>query len=388
MYLRTTPKAFVRLALSIAALMVVLVGAGSWWLSQAARELSAKNNHEQIIRTSQGVMLALVDDWVVRDYGAMENTLKRAFSSNGLVELTLTDLHGSVISSVIRSSVDATPVARFDHTQRVVPKSDTHQYVVVNSEMQHWLPIQSGTHMGWLYTVMRDPTAEILLELGHKTLRLAIAVSVIMFLVFFLVLQRTYLVIAQSELGLINENEQLGNQIQQDALTGLLNRYGFHDRLNREIKRLQRTPNDGLAVCFMDMDDFKLINDKFGHAVGDEVLRVVARRLHSSIKSTDVAGRYGGDEFVMILNHVSQKSAIDAILGRLQAIMEEVIDVAGLEHPLKVRFSIGATLYPANRSDAATLIAHADEAMYQAKQNGGHTWRYWQAKETVSMPRV
>jgi diguanylate cyclase (GGDEF)-like protein len=152
-----------------------------------------------------------------------------------------------------------------------------------------------------------------------------------------------------------------------DALTGLMNRNCFDHAIVSALARAERAHESG-AVLFIDLDDFKLVNDDLGHAVGDEVLAVVAMRLRESVREGDIAARYGGDEFVAYLGNVCPERA-RTIAERIIAHIEQPCATsAGLR---RVTPSVGIALYPAHGQRAEELLRYADSAMYRAKGQGG-----------------
>jgi diguanylate cyclase (GGDEF)-like protein len=152
-----------------------------------------------------------------------------------------------------------------------------------------------------------------------------------------------------------------------DALTGLMNRNCFDHAIAPALARAERAREPG-ALLFIDLDDFKLVNDDLGHAVGDEVLAVVAMRLREAVRSGDIAARYGGDEFVAYLDNVCPERA-RAIAERIIAHIEQPCATSAGQR--RVTPSVGIALYPAHGHCAAELLRYADSAMYRAKGHGG-----------------
>ena len=162
-----------------------------------------------------------------------------------------------------------------------------------------------------------------------------------------------------------------------DALTGLPNRALIHDRLRQAMARAERSQTL-LAVMFLDLDRFKEINDSLGHAAGDEVLKEVARRLQSCLRSTDSVGRLGGDEFIVLLEDVHHVDEISVVAGKIIEAFAEPAEVAG--HELHLSTSVGVTVYPLDDQDANILLKNADMAMYQAKQEGRNNFQFFAAE--------
>lgn len=161
-----------------------------------------------------------------------------------------------------------------------------------------------------------------------------------------------------------------------DALTGLPNRLLFNDRLETIIREAVRN-SECFAVLFVDLDRFKEINDTYGHAAGDTVLRSVSRRLCGSVRASDTVARYAGDEFTVVLRHIVKNDDVLRVAEKI---------VQGMEAPLylddgtevQVTASMGVSFFPDDASDAETLLKHADEAMYAAKHLGRNNFQIYE----------
>jgi len=162
--------------------------------------------------------------------------------------------------------------------------------------------------------------------------------------------------------------EDVREQAMTDPLTGLYNRRYLQDVLPREIARAERI-GIPLAVIMADLDRFKRINDTAGHEAGDHVLAQVAAQLKRCIRSSDIACRYGGEEFVLILTDATPTSALRKA-EEIRAVMRQLVLTHG-DQPLSVSVSVGLALYPHHATEPDALIRAADEAMYEAKAAGG-----------------
>lgn len=162
---------------------------------------------------------------------------------------------------------------------------------------------------------------------------------------------------------------QLTRRAFTDALTGLPNRARFRDRLTHALAALPRRPS-GLAVLFLDLDDFKAVNDRFGHGAGDRLLTVVGRRLAACVRPGDTLARLGGDEFVVLLDAVAQPPDAIAVVERLLAAVRRPVRIAG--HAVAVTASVGIALATpaAVPAGPGQLLRAADSALYQAKAAG------------------
>lgn len=164
------------------------------------------------------------------------------------------------------------------------------------------------------------------------------------------------------------ELQQLTLDSQCDALTQTLNRNTMHDRIGQAISLAKRQRSQ-FAVLFIDLDNFKPINDLHGHAAGDAVLQQVSRRLQSAVRDSDAVSRHGGDEFLLLLNNIKHKPDASFFATKLQQLLAEPYQ---LDHvTVAVSASIGIAQYPADGNSAQTLIGYADAAMYRVKQQGG-----------------
>ena len=152
-----------------------------------------------------------------------------------------------------------------------------------------------------------------------------------------------------------------------DALTGLPNRHLMAEIMRELCARSDRT-KETLAICYLDLDDFKPINDRFGHDIGDQVLVEVASRLRAMVRGSDLVSRLGGDEFVVLLTAIDDAQHLEHRLSSVLARIAEPISIGELS--VTVHASIGVTLYPSDGADPDTLLRHADQAMYRAKGLG------------------
>lgn len=159
-----------------------------------------------------------------------------------------------------------------------------------------------------------------------------------------------------------------------DALTGLPNRSHWMRHARSAIKIAQRH-DDRLAVLFLDLDQFKTVNDSLGHAIGDRLLTIVANRLSGCVRENDMLARLGGDEFVALLSRLSDDGDAATVARKMLAVLAEAIVID--QHELNLSVSIGIAQYPADGSEIDTLLKHADIAMYSAKDGGRNNYQYF-----------
>jgi diguanylate cyclase (GGDEF)-like protein len=159
---------------------------------------------------------------------------------------------------------------------------------------------------------------------------------------------------------------------ERDFLTGLPNRALLADRLAQSIELADRH-GTRVALMFLDLDNFKEINDSLGHTVGDGLLKSAATRLQASLRGSDTVSRQGGDEFLVLLTEVTSVLDTGVIADKLKRATAEPHLIGN--HQLHVTFSIGISLYPDDGQDVGSLLSHADTAMYFAKRSGGNAYR-------------
>lgn len=178
-----------------------------------------------------------------------------------------------------------------------------------------------------------------------------------------------------SDISNIKDAEaRLDHLAHHDPLTDLPNRILLNDRLSHAITRASRS-HQSLAVIFIDLDRFKHVNDSFGHTLGDSLLQKVAGRLSQCVRADDTVARIGGDEFILLLEDVSEEQGASIVADKVLGAFSTPLQIN--DHEIFVTPSLGIAVYPSNGEDADTLLRNADAAMYQAKQNGGNTFAFY-----------
>jgi two-component system CheB/CheR fusion protein len=172
---------------------------------------------------------------------------------------------------------------------------------------------------------------------------------------------------------LVDSREHLMRMATQDVLTGLPNRRKLSERLEIALARAARQDTE-VALCFLDVDNFKTVNDSLGHEAGDDLLKEIARHLTDSLRLSDTVARLGGDEFVVMLEPTTRHETLLTV-ERLNAALSGTLRVRGQDMPCGV--SIGIAMYPEDGADGATLMQHADAAMYRAKQAGKGRYEFF-----------
>jgi diguanylate cyclase len=213
---------------------------------------------------------------------------------------------------------------------------------------------------------------------GMDTMSLAVSIGIVTILILAVTLSISALDAhfatrnAKLALELQGANDQLRTIALYDNLTGLPNRFLLEDRLRQAALHSDRT-GKSFSLMFVDLDDFKPVNDSYGHAIGDELLKQVGSQLKQCLRKHDTVARTGGDEFVIVLEDIDNAKAATLIGEKILEHLARPIPVG--PHAFEISCSIGISMYPEDGKDIATLTANADVAMYHAKKSGKRTLR-------------
>lgn len=187
----------------------------------------------------------------------------------------------------------------------------------------------------------------------------------------------------QTEVEQVKRSElSLSHLAQHDVLTGLPNRLLVRDRLEQAVVQARRYRKQ-VALLYLDLDNFKLINDSLGHAAGDELLQAVAARLQGAVRAADTVSRQGGDEFLLVLSDIAEQQAITHVVQQVLADLAPPFILQGMS--VVSSCSIGIATYPENGDSFAQLLQQADMAMYQAKAAGRNTFRFFDQAMNVRL---
>lgn len=261
------------------------------------------------------------------------------------------DAGPSGVAIYTQQSVSVTNLLAGDSYREFMLKAQMHEYNACRS-----MPILSheGSALGALTVFARGERVPDAAE--TQTVAMAIRIAGI-------AIERT------------RAEDSIRHMANHDALTGLPNRTLLADRLNQALAHAQRYGR-GLSVAFVDLDNFKLINDSLGHHAGDELLKTVAVRMRECVRSTDTVVRLGGDEFVLVLfDDWLDEQTLRAVIERLRKAIAEPVQLNGQMY--KVTCSMGFARYPSDGDDAQTLLMNADAAMYRAKELGRNNYQFY-----------
>ncbi len=183
-----------------------------------------------------------------------------------------------------------------------------------------------------------------------------------------------YIAIHTNLENIIKSQERIDFLAYHDSLTKLPNRISFEENLEHSLKFAHKH-SEKLAILFIDLDRFKVINDSLGHHVGDELLKEVALRIKSVLHEVNTLSRVGGDEFIVILDNVDKNEQVSSLASSILETLSTPMEIHG--HTLTTSASIGISLYPHDASDIVTLVKYADSAMYRAKELGKNRYNFF-----------
>ncbi|PSJ18879.1 GGDEF domain-containing protein [Nitrosomonas supralitoralis] len=265
--------------------------------------------------------------------------------------------------STIKSSIDEIDIAilcdeviRSGETLLVIPDNQAEQpsalQKIVAGTMFNWLSVPLKSHQAIIGTL-------ILQNDINKPTYSTMEIDVLEFV--------------STQIALAIERKQMLARLQQmalyDRLTGLPNRELFHDRMQSALARSRRDQGI-LALLYLDLDKFKQINDECGHSEGDLLLRQAAQRMQTCLRQTDTIARFGGDEFVILLEHIDNDSVVSQIAEKIRLSLQSSFTLINSQR--QILPSIGIALFPRHGTDEQHLLRQADKAMYVVKKNGGN----------------
>ncbi|NKI95483.1 GGDEF and EAL domain-containing protein [Rhizobacter sp. SG703] len=296
------------------------------------------------------------------DNGAAAQTLSGLQSSEAIERASLHDLQGRLLAAY---NAPGLRTQRID-TAPTALATEGHRFA--ENRLQVRVPVREGDRV----------VGHVLLSASLRPLYERVAAFVAITLVVSLVSFALAFALAVGIRRQIDGTEKrLDYLAHYDPVTGLPNRHAANEQIQRLIETVGRT-SEGFGLLLLDLDDFKLVNDTLGHGVGDELLRALAGRLTKFMRPTDIAFRFGGDEFVILSPRVVDPVQLQALANAAMRAFDEPLAVGA--QLLRVRGSAGVALYPNDAVDAASLVLAADTAMYEAKRLGKNTFAVFQPR--------
>ena len=360
---------FRRAALWIGAGSIIFcVAIGMWFYDQSGRLIEETQNSQSVMLAA-GLANAVEPALVAGNIGAIEQELRQTLANLAVESALVASNAGVVLSHVRRDSATSAVVSVFQPPNVDLPADDG-SIIRSPAGMTIWKAVPRQHPAGWIRLDLPVTGGTELLESMRWKMILLVSVgAAAMSVVLALTLMNVHAQVAQQQ-------SRLEYAASHDTLTGLPNRLLLMERLKAEMARC-RTGESSLALCFLDVDDFKTINDRYGHDAGDEVLIEIARRLRGALRQSDTISRFAGDEFVLLATHIASARDYGEVLNRIMGAMKQPLMMG--ETPIVVSLSIGITVFPQDSSDAEALIAHADQALYGVKRTGKGNWKLYDA---------
>ncbi len=341
------------------------------WLTRQADDIHLINQERTAQLVASGLANSVYNDILTRDHGNIESRLMQAMSTDSMLSVMLMDRDGKLLAHVRRDPRTRQPTILYETATYRFPEDFSH-FSVEDGVIEYWTEIGKPVRIGALRVRLSLTSHDsALMSLQAQMTWILTATGIALMLVLGLMLRQTYQLFEARESGLLQVQRHLTSVAYRDALTGLPNRHVLREQIERMMDECDEHES-GFAVCFLDLDEFKSINDRFGHDAGDQLLVQFAERLETSLRQSDIAVRVGGDEFVILLSSVAQIDQAQPILDRVMAIATK--PARWKDHDMYFGISMGVALYPSDAATVEDLVDRADRAMYRAKRTGKSCW--------------
>jgi diguanylate cyclase (GGDEF)-like protein len=349
-------------------LLATTIGLLGYWRSESIVRLSQERSRQALLR---GLSIALVDPLISEDLAGLESRLKQAMADPNLHGLEVRNRQGQTLAHLERPSPGAPPT-----TVIGAPAATGPGLIELHSTIKAGGPVGSLTMTRW-----STPVEQLLFELRLQILLISLMAALVCGAAVWLVALGLQARNRQQRLALEQENQSLQQDALVDSLTGLANRRQLEQRLEQHLSEMQRGTISALALCLLDLDGFKPINDAFGHDAGDHLLQEVGKRLQTALRQSDLVARLGGDEFVLVLTSTTSTQRVERLLNRLTDRIRQ--PVIFRDTTVSVTASFGCALLqpqaePRGKAElpsVSQLLRCADQAMYDAKHSGRDSWR-------------
>lgn len=374
---RISTRALFRGTLLIGLGTLALVIVAISWFDHQAKEIRVAGRESTAKMMAEGVAIAIQDDVISENYAQIEGRLRQTLSDPQVLSILVADEDGKVLShlQVDPATRNIKPIYS---SSRVQVPTQSSEVLTVGDATTQWLQLVAGVPIGWLrLEIVGTKVDDALTNLRKQVTIWLLSACFVLLLSLSMVLWRTRGLIKIEEAVIQGRTDALQKVAHHDSLTELPNRYLLLDRLGQAIASSNRNQTS-FALCFIDLDGFKPVNDDHGHDAGDFVLREVARRLTACVRENDTVARLGGDEFVVILVDVDISTGFHTTLDRILAAIKKPIAIPeGVE--IAISLSMGVTVFPDDLSSPDDLLNHADEAMYLAKNTGPGQYSFYQS---------
>ena len=357
----------VALLVSLGIATGALVGGVSYHHS---RQLIQQAQERGRAALAQGLATGLADLLTTQDFAGMESRLEQAMADEALASALVVDTTGKVLVHLQRQQPAARPQLMFEPSQLKPPQPGQALAIPGQGNHTRWTPIEAGEAVGWLRLRTWSTSTDAVLDLlGRQYLLLGVLAAGLLGTSLgmgYHQLQRQH---RRRERQLQEEQAVLLHKVNTDVLTGIDNRRGIQQRLAPILAIPEERREAGVAVCMIDLDDFKPVNDVYGHSAGDQLLVAVAKRLQGYLRKADQVGRIGGDEFIVVIRDCNDRELAMKFAQRITTGLSVPFQLHDLE--VRIGASVGVALDADDPNGSMEdLLDRADRAMYQAKQAG------------------
>lgn len=365
---------FTKIYIWFSVLGVLLLSASSIWTFYSMNQMIQVTQERREVALGKGLALAVSDLIVTRNYAQLESDFRQIMSNEAIHNVAATDLKGDVLAFLERKPDSNQALVNYSIRKLTPPDNLSAEFVSQRQGGRSvlWYRIDPGIPLGWIRIESYANLDDALLESLRRNIMLS---TIILFIGLFgasiVLFYRAKKNTQSTERRLLQRNELLHDAAHQDPLTHLPNRLSLNG-LMQDAMLFSREGGYILAICFLDLDGFKEVNDRYGHQVGDKLLIAAARRMKKVIPEGDTVIRLSGDEFVLLLGGIHREEDLEASLGRILSSLSASFMIDG--DNVTVSASIGVSIYPTDGTIANDLVVHADTAMYQAKKRGKNSW--------------
>lgn len=326
----------------------------------------------------KGLALAISDLIVTREYAQLESDLQQIMSNESVRSVMVTDLNGAVLAYLNRESFSEPAKPNFSISRIELPQKMPADFSVERQGDLSvlWYKVDTGIPLAWIrMESFANRNDELLNNLRRNILFSVFILFLTLFGIAVLLFYRAQQKNQEEELRLLNTNATLYDAAHFDTLTKLPNRLSLNSLIDKAIN-IAKIDGDSVAICFLDLDGFKAVNDSLGHLSGDNLLIAAAGRMKKAVRDSDSVIRLGGDEFVLVLGGIKNLEQLEILLRRILELLSSPFMING-ENVL-ISASIGVSLYPRDDYSVSNLLSHADSAMYEAKNQGKNAWVFYQ----------
>ena len=333
---------------------------------------------EEIKLFTHGLKAPLREMVRAKDYAEIELTLQKSFLNKDLDILIMSDPEGKKVLSLKRGDSPDHIETFYDINPLPLPDAvyGKNIKIEIDNKLKVWQPLSDTESLGWLYLELNNDHVRLVINRLRRNVLIVVGIILIILIIsFYYFRHNTNKRLFIHDYEIVKEKDYWNNKALQDSLTKLPNR---HSLLN--IVQLAINASDDnrqlLGIIFIDLDGFKDINDQYGHQMGDLLLQQVAQTLTKIFRSDDKVFRYGGDEFVIVCERLENKEELEFLIERVFEDINIAYNLA--DEFINISFSMGVTIYPKDgASNPSELVAHADEAMYEAKKLGKNRYCYY-----------